>query len=93
MFRCRPGSTIALPLGGGAVTVGWAAGGGRPYQRDDALSILGRIQGSLGFLETTGTRADPSAYRRMRLSLEGSARKVHNMMHQAGIYHDHGEEE
>lgn len=73
--------------------VRFEVGGRRIHHHDDALAILARIQGSLAFLETSGTRADPSVYRRMRLLLEGSARRVHNLAHQEGTYHEHGPSE
>lgn len=55
----------------------------------DAITILDQIEGALAYLDTVGTRAETKAYRRMRLVLTSARRKVHNHMHQKGIYHDH----
>ncbi len=37
-----------------------------------------------------GTRAEDQAYKRMRMVLEWAYRSLHNRMHQAGQFHDHG---
>ncbi|NLV75230.1 MAG: CehA/McbA family metallohydrolase [Chloroflexi bacterium] len=55
----------------------------------DLASILAQIEGALAYLDTVGTRAEDHRYRQMRLALEGSARKLHNRLHQAGWYHEH----
>ncbi len=55
----------------------------------DAVTILEQIEGALAFVDTTGTRADDRAYRRMRLVLESAHRELHNRMHRAGIFHEH----
>ena len=55
----------------------------------DALTILEQIEGSLAYLDTIGTRAEMSAYKRMRMELTSAHRKLHNRMHKAGHYHDH----
>ena len=55
----------------------------------DALTILEQIEGALVYLDTIGTRAEDQAYKRMRLVLEGSYRKLHNRMHQQGYDHGH----
>ena len=55
----------------------------------DAVSILDQIEGSLAYLDTVGTRAEDQAYKRMRLVLESAHRRLHNRMHQQGVFHDH----
>ncbi len=59
------------------------------YSEVDALTILEQIESAQVYLETIGTRADEAAYKRMRLLLESTHRKVHNRMHQMGYYHKH----
>lgn len=55
----------------------------------DALSILEQIEGTLVYLDTTGTRAETKAYKRMRLILTSAHRSLHNRMHKLGYYHEH----
>jgi hypothetical protein len=55
----------------------------------DALTILEQIEGALAYLDTVGTRADDSAYKRMRMVLVSAHRSLHNRMHRQGYYHDH----
>ncbi|MBW2366972.1 MAG: CehA/McbA family metallohydrolase [Deltaproteobacteria bacterium] len=55
----------------------------------DALTILEQIEGALAFLDTVGIRAEDAAYKRMRLVLTGSHRKLHNRLHQLGFGHPH----
>jgi hypothetical protein len=55
----------------------------------DAVTILEQIEGALAYLDTIGTRAAEMVYKRMRLVLQASHRRLHNRMHQLGYYHDH----
>jgi hypothetical protein len=55
----------------------------------DAVAILEQIEGALAYLDTVGTRADTAAYQRMRLTLTGIHRTLHNRLHQEGQYHHH----
>jgi hypothetical protein len=55
----------------------------------DAITILEQIEGALAYLDTVGTRAEDTAYRRMRLVLTSAHRSLHNRMHQLGTYHNH----
>jgi hypothetical protein len=59
------------------------------YSEIDAITILEQIESAQTYLETIGTRADETSYKRMRLLLESTHRKVHNRMHQMGYYHKH----
>jgi hypothetical protein len=55
----------------------------------DAVTILDQIEGALAYVDTVGTRAEDQAYKRMRLALVSSHRRLHNRMHQQGYYHEH----
>ena len=55
----------------------------------DAVTILEQIEGALAFLDTVGTRAETTAYKRMRLVLTAAHRQLHNRMHQLGKFHKH----
>ena len=55
----------------------------------DAVTILEQIEGALAYLDTVGTRANDTAYKRMQLLLTSAHRILHNRMHRLGFYHDH----
>lgn len=55
----------------------------------DALTILEQIEGSIAFLDTIGTRAETTTYKRLRLSLVSAHRDLHNRMHRMGFDHQH----
>jgi len=55
----------------------------------DAVTILEQIEGALAFIDTTGTRAEAKACKRMRLVLVSAHRRLHNRMHEHGCYHQH----
>jgi len=55
----------------------------------DAVTILEQIEGTLAYLDTVGTRAEDTAYKRMRLVLQSAHRTLHNRIHQLGYYHGH----
>jgi hypothetical protein len=61
----------------------------RFFAAADALTILEQIEGAMAYLDTVGTRKDEATYKRMRLVLESAHRKLHNQMHQKGIFHGH----
>jgi hypothetical protein len=55
----------------------------------DAVTILDQIEGALAYLDTVGTRAEDEVYKRMRLKLTATHRRLHNQLHQQGQYHEH----
>jgi len=55
----------------------------------DALTILEQIEGALAYIDTIGTRTETANYKRMRMVLTSAHRKLHNRMHQNGMYHKH----
>ena len=57
--------------------------------KEDALSILEQIEGSLAYVDSLGTRTDKQTYQRMRLKLSAIHRKLHNRLHAAGVHHHH----
>jgi hypothetical protein len=59
------------------------------YAAADAMTILEQIEGAIAYLDTVGTRAETTAYKRMRLVLQSAHRKLHNRMHRQGHYHEH----
>ena len=55
----------------------------------DAVTILEQIEGAMAYLDTVGTRAEATAYKRMRLVLQSAHRTLHNRLHQLGYFHQH----
>jgi hypothetical protein len=55
----------------------------------DAVTILDQIEGALAYLDSVGTRAEDSAYKRMRLALTAAHRSLHNRLHRVGRFHQH----
>jgi len=55
----------------------------------DAVTILEQIEGAIAYIDTVGTRAEATEYKRMRLILTAAHRRLHNRLHQAGCYHEH----
>jgi hypothetical protein len=56
----------------------------------DGVTILEQIEGALAYLDTVGMRAEEVAHKRMRLVLTAAHRTLHNRLHQAGVFHEHG---
>ncbi len=56
----------------------------------DAVTILEQIEGALAYIDTIGTRAEEKRRKEMKLVLTGAYRELHNRLHQAGHFHDHG---
>ena len=57
--------------------------------RGRRVTILEQIEGALAYIDTIGTRAETKRYKAMRAVLTASHRRLHNRMHNEGIYHDH----
>jgi hypothetical protein len=55
----------------------------------DAVTILEQIEGAMAYLDTVGTRAEATSYKRMRLVLQSAHRSLHNRLHQLGYFHQH----
>jgi len=55
----------------------------------DAVTILEQIEGALAYMDTLGTRASERAYQRMLLVLTSAQRRLHNRLHQQGVFHGH----
>ena len=55
----------------------------------DAVTILEQIEGALAYLDTIGTRAETTRYRKMLMVLAAAHRSLHNRTHQMGYHHEH----
>lgn len=59
------------------------------FAAGDALTILEQIEGAMAYVDTIGTRAETTEYKRMRLVLTAAHRTLHNRMHRMGCFHKH----
>ncbi len=60
------------------------------FNESDADAVLSQIEGSMAYLNVLAPRpADASRLRRMRAVLEGAHNRLHQRMHQHGVYHKH----
>ena len=84
---CYPGKPEIIAAHSSPVMV--QVQGSRFMAAADAITILEQIEGALAFLDTVATRADPKSHKRMLLVLTSAHRRLHNRLHQRGIYHHH----
>ncbi len=60
------------------------------FNETDADAVLSQIEGSLAYLDVLAPRpAEASRLRQMRATLEGAHNRLHQRMHQHGVYHRH----
>lgn len=55
----------------------------------DAGTVLDQIQGAIAYVDTLAPRPEVRRYRELRATLEAAYNRLHQRMHQAGIYHAH----
>ena len=55
----------------------------------DAVEIIKQIEGTMAYIDTIAARPDADRYRKMRATLESAHNRMHQRMHQNGIYHKH----
>lgn len=63
--------------------------GSELFAAADALTILNQIEGAMAYVDTIGTRAETTRYRKMKVLLESAYRRIHNRMHDLGMDHYH----
>jgi hypothetical protein len=63
---------------------------GRPLWSDvDAGEVLDQIAGAIAYVDTLATRAQEQRHRQLRATLSAAYNRLHQRLHQVGIYHDH----
>lgn len=63
---------------------------GKPlFSKHDATAILEQIEGAIAYVDTIAPRPDALRYKQLRATLEAAHNRLHQRMHQQGIYHDH----
>lgn len=64
--------------------------GNKPiFNKLDAMTILDQIEGATAYVKNLGSKADETKYRQLMENLTAAHRKLHNYMHQNGVFHDH----
>ena len=59
------------------------------YKQEDAVEMLRQIEGAIAYVDTVASRPDADRYRKMQLTLESAYNRLHQRMHQQGVFHQH----
>jgi hypothetical protein len=59
------------------------------FNKLDAMTILEQIEGATAYVKNLGSKAEETKYRKLMDSLTAAHRKLHNQMHQQGVFHSH----
>ncbi len=59
------------------------------YRREDAIEMLRQIEGAMAYIDTIASRPDADRFRKMQLTLESAYNRLHQRMHNEGVYHGH----
>ena len=59
------------------------------YSQRDATAILEQIEGAIANVDTLAPRPDALRYKQLRATLEAAHNRLHQRMHQQGVYHQH----
>jgi hypothetical protein len=51
--------------------------------------MLKQIEGAIAYVDTLASRPDAERFRKMQLTLETAYNRLHQRMHQSGVFHDH----
>ncbi len=60
------------------------------YNPQDAYEMLKQIEGAIAYVDTLASRPDAERFRKMQLTLESAYNRLHQRMHQHGVFHEHG---
>lgn len=63
--------------------------GAELFSAPDATAVLNQIEGAMAYVDTLAPRPEATRYKQLRVTLESAHRRLHERMHQQGIYHDH----
>ncbi len=59
------------------------------FNQTDADAVLSQIEGAMAYVDILAPRPDAVRFRRMRATLESAHNRLHQRMHQHGVYHKH----
>jgi hypothetical protein len=55
----------------------------------DAMAVLEQIEGAIAYVDTLAPRPEARRYKQLRATLEGAHNRLHQRLHQQGIFHQH----
>ena len=55
----------------------------------DALAVLEQIEGAIAYVDTLAPRSEARRFKQLRATLEAAHNRLHQRLHQQGIYHRH----
>ncbi|MEZ4831866.1 MAG: CehA/McbA family metallohydrolase [Caldilineaceae bacterium] len=59
------------------------------FSQADAAAVLDQIEGSMAYLDVLAPNVNPARLRQMRAILEGAYNRLHQRMHNNGVFHEH----
>lgn len=59
------------------------------FSQKDAFLVLEQIEGAIAYVDTIAPRPEARRYKQLRATLESAHNRLHQRMHQRGIYHQH----
>lgn len=63
---------------------------GKPlFSQKDAGAVLSQIEGALAYIDTLAPRPEVLRFKQMRASVETAHNRLHQRMHQNGLFHQH----
>ncbi|OUC09871.1 hypothetical protein RY27_00215, partial [Litorilinea aerophila] len=63
---------------------------GKPlFSPTDAAAVLDQIEGAIAYVDTLAPRPEAQRFRQLRARLEAAYNRLHQRMHQQGIFHRH----
>ena len=55
----------------------------------DGLVVLEQIEGAIAYVDTLAPRPEAQRYKKLRATLESAHNRLHQRLHQQGVYHRH----
>lgn len=63
---------------------------GKPlFSTPDATAVLEQIEGAIAYVDTLAPRPEAQRFKQLRATLESAHNRLHQRLHQAGLYHRH----
>jgi hypothetical protein len=83
-YRGREGDIAAH-----SSTVQVIAGDTPLFVEADGLAVLEQIEGAIAYVDTIAPRPEAQRYKRLRATLESAHNRMHQRLHQQGVFHRH----
>jgi hypothetical protein len=63
---------------------------GKPlFSKNEAVAVLEQIEGAIAYVDTIAPRPEALRYKQLRATLEAAYTRLHQRLHQNGIFHQH----